>query len=219
MTNPPEFKLDGWRVIIAGEYQYFDTEEVAKLARAEYDGPGEPAGHVPEPFYVRAASPSPPSEPDGGGHKELRTLEEVETAFVSGLSVERQGPGRAEWWPFIPALPGYVEHLMAEGNRFRATALATRPAAPDGEWLNDPCPSCGSHTMHTKGCVRCDYQPAARLAPVALSEKYELVGWMDQVALDRIAKFGAGTVDTERLPGDFAVYRRLTTNEPKGVSP
>jgi hypothetical protein len=156
--------------------------------------------------WPKAASPSPPSEPDG----EVVRLR-AEVAILQN-NLEAEEACRANISAHFDALNDECAALHA--------ALATRPAAPDGlklekrEFAGAADPGYDSHAYeYARGwndCVDTVKHRAARLAPVALSSEERRC----LLALE-------GSVTGHYYPAEVAVVcalvRRLTTNEPKGV--
>jgi hypothetical protein len=202
VTNPPEFKLD------AGRWQMVPVQPTLQMCEAmglKWESPWD--GGFPKLWVAAlAASPSPPSEPDG----EVVRLR-AEVAILQN-NLEAEEACRANISAHFDALNDECAALHA--------ALATRPAAPDGlklekrEFAGAADPGYDSHAYeYARGwndCVDTVKHRAARLAPVALSSEERRC----LLALE-------GSVTGHYYPAEVAVVcalvRRLTTNEPKGV--
>jgi hypothetical protein len=190
VTNPSEFKLD------AGRWQMVPVQPTLQMCEAmglKWESPWD--GGFPKLWVAAlAASPSPPSEPDGddlGAH-----LSQLAEAFGHKPTIVLS------------------RHTFA---RIRA-ALATRPAAPDGE-VSEAMVEAGLAAARDASDARLPRYKvvraiieAARIAPVALSSE-------ERIALEYAEQRWSGSTksaDHEMATILCALVRRLTTNEPKG---
>jgi hypothetical protein len=186
VTNPPEFKLD------AGRWQMVPVQPTLQMCEAmglKWESPWD--GGFPKLWVAAlAASPSPPSEPDGEFRLQRRGL------CRCNLEVDSECDACLSW----------------------KSALATRPAAPDGE-VSEAMVEAGLAAARDASDARLPRYKvvraiieAARIAPVALSSE-------ERIALEYAEQRWSGSTksaDHEMATILCALVRRLTTNEPKG---
>jgi hypothetical protein len=203
VTNPPEFKLSPCPFCggAPNSGPWADVAEAYPDAMAIecssdlHDCPINPSacGYTPGQTIAawnRRASPSPPSEPDGEFRLQRRGL------CRCNLEVDSECDACLSW----------------------KSALATRPAAPDGE-VSEAMVEAGLAAARDASDARLPRYKvvraiieAARIAPVALSSE-------ERIALEYAEQRWSGSTksaDHEMATILCALVRRLTTNEPKG---